>query len=82
MAAKKDPPPARSPLQPAVNHGNVPPVAVHAQCRINHSRAVSMDQEPEIIHITASRSKSSFVVRVRVGDLEKIVGTVKLHHRD
>ena len=75
------PPPGRSPLQRALNYSNVPATAsaVHAPSRC--STSVDMGG----IHCaaaTGSSGWSSYILHIRLGDVEKMVGTIKLSHTD
>jgi hypothetical protein len=72
MAGKEYPsPPTRSPLQPAINYGNVPTASgvqyAPSRCMPGGMKWVA----------TNSRSRSSFVVHIKLGDVEKVVGAVK-----
>ncbi len=71
MAGKEcPPPPARSPLQPAINYGNVP-----AASGVQYAPSRCM---PGGMKWVATRS---FVVHIKLGDIvEKVVGAVKFNN--
>lgn len=81
MAGKECPPPARcSPLQPVMNHGNLSATSTAVHPASSRCKPVSVGITGSV-HVATTR-QPSYIVHIKLGDMEKVLGAVKFSATD